>query len=172
MSAMSSSPEDKSPAFRGGAAFLLAQLGAHAAQRFAERIAALDLTPAQAGLLRLLAQTPGRSQRELADALGMPPSRFVAFADGLEERGLIERHRNPDDRRLYALDLSDAGREMLARLREAGAAHEQQICQALSPDEHRQLTTLLGRLAEQQGLAPGVHPGYRSVRADRPARKP
>ncbi len=68
-------------------AFLLAQLGAHAAGRFAERIAGLDLTPAQAGLLRLVARTPGRSQRELAGDLGMPPSRFVPFADKLEDAG-------------------------------------------------------------------------------------
>src|SRR5262245_13703773 len=52
------------------AAFLLAQLGAHAAQQFAHRITDLDLTPAQAGLLRTLAHTPGRSQRQLADTLG------------------------------------------------------------------------------------------------------
>lgn len=148
----------------GGAAFLLAQLGAHAAGLFAERIAALDLTPAQAGLLRLLARTPGRSQRELADDLGMPPSRFVPFADELEERGLIERRKNPTDRRQYALHLTDRGAELLTALRSAGAAHEQQICQALSPEEHRQLTALLRQIAEQQGLTPGVHPGYKSLR--------
>ncbi|MDR3084520.1 MAG: MarR family transcriptional regulator [Streptomyces sp.] len=167
---MSTGHEEQSPALRGGVAFLLAQLGAHAAQLFAERIAALDLTPAQAGLLRLLSRAPGRSQRELADDLGMPPSRFVAFADDLEERGLIERRRNPHDRRLYALHLSERGLELLARLREAATAHEQHVCQALSPDEHQQLTGLLGRLAEQQGLTPGVHPGYRSLRTDRPTR--
>ncbi|WP_405488517.1 MarR family winged helix-turn-helix transcriptional regulator [Streptomyces sp. NBC_00096] len=148
----------------GGVAFLLAQLGAHAAERFAERVSALGLTPAQAGLLRLLARTPGRSQRELADVLGMPPSRFVAFADDLEARGLIERRRNPEDRRLYALFLSDAGTALLAGLREVATAHEQQVCEPLSAQERGQLAALLGRLAEAQGLTPGVHPGYRSVR--------
>lgn len=153
-----------------GAAFLLAQLGAHAAQLFAQRIAELDLTPAQAGLLRLLAGTPGRSQRELADDLGMPPSRFVPFADDLEERGLIERRRNPSDRRVYALHLTEKGHGLLAELRKAGAAHERQVCQALSADEHQQLIELLSRVAEQQQLTPGVHPGYRSLRTDRSTR--
>lgn len=148
----------------GGVAFLLAQLGAHAAGRFAERVSALGLTPAQAGLLRLLARTPGRSQRELADVLGMPPSRFVAFADDLEARGLIERRRNPEDRRLYALFLADAGTALLADLREVATAHEQQVCEPLSTEEHEQLASLLGRLAGAQGLTPGIHPGYRSVR--------
>ena len=155
---------DRGDGGRGGVAFLLAQLGAHAAGRFAERIAALDLTPAQAGLLRLLARTPGRSQRELAGDLGMPPSRFVPFADRLEERGLIERRRNPDDRRLYALHLTPEGFGLLGALREVATAHEEQTCQALSPEEHEQLAALLRRVADQQGLTPGVHPGYRTVR--------
>lgn len=157
----------------GGAAFLLAQLGTHAAQLFAQRIARLDLTPAQAGLLRLLAHTPGRSQRELADVLGMPPSRFVPFADDLERRGLIERRRNLSDRRLYALFLTEDGTEQLSRLGADAAAHEEQICAALTPSEHQELIDLLRRLAQQQGLSPGIHPGYRSMRPnDTPAQGP
>jgi DNA-binding MarR family transcriptional regulator len=164
------SPQNGRPGHQGGAAFLLAQLGAHAAGLFAARIADLDLTPPQAGLLRLLARTPGRSQRQLADDLGMPPSRFVPFADALEARGLIERRKNPSDRRLHALHLTEQGEELLTGLREAGAAHEQQVCQTLAPEEYQQLTALLRRLAEQHGLTPGIHPGYRTVGADRPAR--
>lgn len=162
---MSTNGENESPAHRGGAAFLLSQLGAHATQRFADRVAELDLTPAQAGLLRMLVQAPGRSQRELADMLGMPPSRFVPFADGMQERGLIERRRNPDDRRVYALTLTDKGMELLARLGAVARAHEEQVCQALTPDEHQQLIGLLRRIADQQQLTPGVHVGYRRLRS-------
>src|SRR3954451_21189718 len=102
-----------------GSAFLLAQVGAHAAQRFAERIAELDLTPAQVGLLRLVATRPGQSQQAIAAQLGTPPTRLVALVDGLEKRGLIERHRNPDDRRLYALELSEEGRAFMGRVAQA-----------------------------------------------------
>ncbi|MFI0469173.1 MarR family winged helix-turn-helix transcriptional regulator [Saccharopolyspora sp. 5N102] len=158
--------EDGTPEPQEGAAFLLARLGSHAARVFAARIAELDLTPPLAGLLRLLASSPGLSQRELADDLGTPPSRFVALADTLEERGLIERRRNHSDRRLYALHLTQQGAKLLADLRTKGAAHERQICQALSPDEHRQLGTLLGRMAEHQGLSHGIHPGYRWIRTN------
>jgi DNA-binding MarR family transcriptional regulator len=161
---MSMSREHESTEPRVGAAFLLAQVGAHGAQLFAQRIAELDLTPAQAGLLRLLASTPGRSQRELADDLGMPASRFVPFADELEERGLIERRRNTSDRRLYALHLTDEGLDLFAELGKAGAAHEREMCQGLTPQEHGQLVELLGRIARQHQLVPGVHPGYRSLR--------
>ncbi|RMI47757.1 MarR family transcriptional regulator [Actinomadura harenae] len=147
-----------------GVAFLLAQLGSHAAGLFAERVAALDLTPPQAGLLRMLKGSPGCSQRELADRLGMPPSRFVPFVDTMEERGLVERRRNPDDRRLHALYLTEAGESLLDELRPLAMAHEADLTSTLSPEEYRQLKGLLQRMAADKNLTPGVHPGFRSVR--------
>ncbi|HEX4091736.1 MAG TPA: MarR family winged helix-turn-helix transcriptional regulator [Trebonia sp.] len=144
--------------------FLLAQIGAHAAAGFARRIAQLDLTPAQTGLLRLVAQQPGSSQQELAGRLRTPPSRLVVLVDHLEERGLIERRRNPDDRRHHALYLTAEGGQFLAaKLGPIGAAHEDDICAALTEAEREQLAGLLGRIAEQQGLTPGVHPGYQQL---------
>jgi DNA-binding MarR family transcriptional regulator len=146
---------------RTGSAFLLAQLGAHATRRFTERIAELDLTPPQTGLLRVIARRPGESQQTLAAELGTPPTRLVALVDGLEQRGLIERRRNPQDRRLYAVFLSDAGKKLMRSLAEVAMAHEDDVTSALSAEERATLFDLLSRVAEKQGLAPGVHPGYR-----------
>ena len=143
-----------------GSAFLLAQVGAHAAQRYAERIAELDLTPAQVGLLRLVATRPGQSQQAIAAQLGTQPTRLVALVDGLEKRGLIERHRNPDDRRLYALELSEDGRALMSRVALASMAHERAITAALTEDERATLHALLTKIADEQDLTPGVHPGY------------
>ena len=95
-------------------AFLVAQLGAYAAERFGERAAALDFTRPQAGLLRLISREPGQSQQAVARRLGTPPSRLVALVDGLEQRGLIERRRNPGDRRNYALHPTAAGEQAMA----------------------------------------------------------
>jgi DNA-binding MarR family transcriptional regulator len=142
-------------------AFLLAQLGAHATERFAERIAALDLSPAQAGLLRAVAREPGRSQQAVAEQLGVQPSRFVALVDELEQRGAVERRRNATDRRLYALHLTAQGELLMRDVGQAGQAHENDICAALSPADRATLRELLQRVADQQGLTPGVHPGYR-----------
>ena len=146
---------------RPGNAFLLAQLGAHAAARFSERIKALDLTPAQAGVLRLIAWQPGRSQQDIARTLGTPPSRLVLLIDGLEERGLVERRRSRQDRRQYALHLTDAGAGFMGQLAGIGAAHEDDICAGLDAGERGQLAGLLERIAARQRLTPGVHPGYR-----------
>lgn len=146
-----------------GPAFLLTQLGSHAASRFAARITELDLTPPQTGLLRAVAAAPGQSQQALARHLGTPPSRLVALVDGLDERGLLERRRNPDDRRLHALHLTDTGRDVLRRIGEIARAHDDDICRGLDEHERGTLAALLARVAADHDLTPGVHPGYRHL---------
>jgi DNA-binding MarR family transcriptional regulator len=142
-------------------AFLLAQLGAHAATRFAARIDALDLTPPQAGLLRMIATTPGLSQQTYATRLGTPPSRFVTLVDDLQNRGLVERRRGEPDRRSYALHLTAEGQKLLRELGAIGRAHADDLCAALTAEERTTLRELLARIAQQQQLTAGVHPGYR-----------
>lgn len=151
-----------------GAAFLVAQLGAHAANRFAERIDPLGLTPPQSGLLRAIAAEPGRSQQAVAEHLGMHPSRIVSLVDGLERDGILERRRNPADRRHHALYVTEPGQVALKNISRAAAEHEADFCQALTNDERTLLAQLLRRIADQQGLTPGVHPGFRRLGDRRP----
>jgi DNA-binding MarR family transcriptional regulator len=163
------SPEETRPEEtqrkRTDIAFLVAQLGAYAAERFGERAAALDFTRPQAGLLRLISREPGLSQQAVARRLGTPPSRLVALVDGLEERGLIERRRNPGDRRNYALHPTAAGQQAMAALGQVSLEHEQAISAPLTQAERAQLSKLLGKLAAAHGLVPGIHPGYRNLSA-------
>lgn len=142
--------------------FLLSQVGAHAAACFAERLAPLDLTPAHAGILRLISREPDLNQRALARRLQALPSRVVAFIDELEDRGLVARQRREDDRRSHVLRLTALGHEALAALREVAEAHDADIARGLSAEERRVLTALLLRIIETQDLSHGVHPGYRA----------
>jgi DNA-binding MarR family transcriptional regulator len=148
---------------RGGAAFLLAQLGAHAAMKFGERVGEHDLTAPQAGILGLLRGDPGLSQQALAERLGILPSRVVAFVDELEQLGLVQRIRDVADRRRNAVQLTDAGRSALETIGRVGRAHEADLCAGLNAKEHEQLIALLSKVAAQQGLTPRVHPGYRTM---------
>jgi DNA-binding MarR family transcriptional regulator len=165
-------PEDRAaapPARPGGAAFLLAQIGAHAANRFAERVSKLGLTPPDVGLLRMIANRPGRSQQSLAADLGVVPSRVVALIDKLDRKGLVERRRSTEDRRNYALHLTVEATRVMGELRELAAVHENDICSALDRTQRAQLITLLELVAGQQRITPGVHPGYQHLPRVRPA---
>jgi len=147
----------------GSTAFLLAQVGAHAATQFGERMTKLRLTRPHAGILRLVGLSPGLSQQELGRRLSILPSRLVALLDELQERGLVERRPDPQDRRTYALHLTAAGRSATEQIGRIAREHDDAICASLNADERQQLHALLTRIADQQGLIPGVHPGYRTL---------
>src|SRR5260370_29653494 len=148
-----------------GVAFLLVQLGFHIAGLFGERLKRLGLEQRQAGMLVRLAENDGRSQQAIAELMGVNPTRMVFLTDELEKLGLVERRRNPADRRSHALHLTEAGTAMLARVREVTQAHEDAVTTGLTGAEREQLTSLLRRLARDQGLAahslPGIPPRHR-----------
>jgi DNA-binding MarR family transcriptional regulator len=141
--------------------FLLSQVGALAAAGFKERMAAIDLLAAHAGILRIISEADGLSQQALGEKLGVFPSRLVSMLDELEERGLVERRNNPADRRSYALYLTKSGLESCKKIEQIGREHEDALCAALDSSERAQLASLLTRIAAQQQLTPGVHLGFR-----------
>lgn len=147
----------------GHPAFLLAQLGAHAASQFADKLKVIGLTPPDAGILRLLHIAAGLSQQELAGRLGIHPSRLVAILDGLEKQGFVERKPNPDDRRLYSLHLTKEGNKALEQIGKIAREHQDALLSALNKEEREALSAMLLRVADQQGLVRGVHPGYQQL---------
>ena len=152
----------------GGVAFLLVQLGFHLARVFGERLEPLGLEQRQAGMLARLAENDGGSQQAIAELLGVNPTRMVFLTDELEKLGLVERRRNPADRRSHALYLTEAGTAMLARVREVTRAHEAAATAGLSAAERDQLIALLKHLARDQGLAAQALPGAPPRHGPRP----
>jgi DNA-binding MarR family transcriptional regulator len=144
-------------------AFLLSQLGHRSASVFTDLIASIDLTPPHAGILRAIAAEPGRSQQALSGQLGLLPSRVVAYVDELEDRGYVERRRNPDDRRLHALHLTASGKKVITKIGELGRQHDRLLTAGLDSQQRDTLHQLLATIAQQQGLTPHVHPGYRTL---------
>jgi DNA-binding MarR family transcriptional regulator len=147
----------------GQLAFLLAQVGGLAAMRFSERVTAAGVTAPQAGLLRVVAAEPGRTQQAVAVQLGLLPSRLVALVDELEGRGLLERRRDPADRRNSALHVTTAGKATLRDIGRVAQAHGAEFLAPLTESERATLSGLLTRLAQQHGLSADVHPGYRTM---------
>src|SRR5260370_32109168 len=139
----------KSP--RGpGAAFLLAQVGAHAATKFAERLARLNLLPAHAGIFRILSSTPAISQQALAAAVGTVPSRLVGIIDELESQGLVERRPHETDRRSYALHLTEKGKSTLESISRIAREHRQDLLAASWGAEQRATTALPPPASERE----------------------
>jgi DNA-binding MarR family transcriptional regulator len=157
-------PGDCSPsAGRSSVSFLLAQVGGHAASQFAKRLRKLKLAPQHAGILRILNSTPAITQQMLATILGMVPSRLVVLIDEMEKRKLVQRCEDANDRRRYALHITKEGHSMLETIGRIAREQSQALLAAISEQEQGQLATLLQRIADQQGLTRGVHPGYRSL---------
>src|SRR6266852_7715632 len=96
----------------------------HGARRFGERLKPLGLEQRHAGMLIRLAANQGRSQQAIAEMVGVNATRMVFLVDELEGLGLVERRRNPGDRRSHALYLPEAGAVMLERVRAATTEHE------------------------------------------------
>ena len=143
-----------------GTASLLSQLGAHATARLTSRLAVLELAPAHAGILKILAGTPGMSQCTLAKALGTLPSRMVAYVDQLERKGLVERRPHESDRRNNALHLTKAGQAAYRFTCRLAYEHQEALLAGLSEQQRVQLEELLQLIANQQGLISGVNPMF------------
>lgn len=76
-------------------------------------VAEVDLTPPQYRFLVFLSAGPSAAS-PLARGLAVSRPSLTALADGLVQRGLVERHPNADDRRQVDHTLTDAGRSALA----------------------------------------------------------
>ena len=105
-----------------------------------------DGDPRDCAVLTLLAEQEVRSQRTLAERLGINRTIMVNLVERLEREGYVARTRNPDNRRTYLLSLTDAGQLELARLRRVVAARDERLTAVLSPAERRRLNELLRAL--------------------------
>lgn len=83
-----------------------------------------------------------RSMRELADELAYDASHITAIVDRLEERGLVERRADPDDRRVKRIALTRSGRAVHNRLARK-LTSDLPILSRLTTEERRQLRDLL-----------------------------
>ena len=134
------------------AASLLSQIGAHATTRLSTWLAVLALAPVHASMIQVLAAQPGMSQCALAKALGILPSRMVAYTDQLETKGLLERRRHRKDRRNHALHLTKAGQAAYRSTSQVTQRHRQELLAGLTKQQRIQLAGLLQLVAREQGL--------------------
>jgi DNA-binding MarR family transcriptional regulator len=104
-----------------------------------------DLTPQQYNALRLLSsEHPHKIQTlDLAGRLISRAPDITRLLDKLEQRGLVDRERPSDNRRIVRIGITEAGRALLRELRDpVRKCHARQLGH-LSPKELKELAALL-----------------------------
>ena len=102
-----------------------------------------EVSSVQFAVLTALDALPGASQRRLGHELDLDRSTIADIVVRMLRRGLIERQRNPDDRRQNTLWLTAEGRSALRRLRPRVKGIEHLVTLGLTPDERERLRELL-----------------------------
>ncbi|MFF3327762.1 MarR family winged helix-turn-helix transcriptional regulator [Streptomyces sp. NPDC002889] len=127
---------------------LLARTEKEILARAAPGLAELELTGRQYHALAVLADDRPGSQLELATALGVLPAIVVTLMDELEQRGLLERRRDPRDRRRQSITLTDSGTRLLEQADALAAAVEAEVFAGIDHAAQAQLRqTLISALA-------------------------
>ena len=130
---------------------LFARLAHLSRVHFAQALERTELKPAEFALLHQLDCSGPASQLTLSRALRIHPSNLVGLLDAMQRRGLLDRTRDPDDRRRHLVELTPAGARLLVTAKRAAATAEEELLAPLSPGDRRQLRTWLVEIAAEPG---------------------
>lgn len=126
--------------------FLLSDVSRLMRRRFDERARQIGATRAQWRTLTTLSRNEGLNQGGLADLLEVEPITLCRMIDRLEESGLVERRRDPADRRAWLLFLTDKSRPLLDDLKVLGQEMFEQALAGIDDNDRGRLTTLLNTI--------------------------
>src|SRR5436189_4760646 len=129
---------------------VMGRLGFEIKRHAIEQLEAAGSSLYDYSVLALLAEGASATQASIADTLKLDRSQLVGILDGLEERGLIERRRDPADRRRHTVSLAPAGKRQLARFRTIVKQIEEEVLSPLDEKDRATLHGLLLRLACHQ----------------------
>ena len=123
--------------------FLLYGVARLLRRRFDSKARGLQLSRTQCQALLYLYRNEGINQRCLAQLLDVKAITLVRLIDKLQRMGLIERHADPSDRRVWRLNLTPAARAKVAEVRELGDLTRSEALAGLAPAEIEELVKTL-----------------------------
>lgn len=115
-------------------------------REFDARARQIGVTRAQWRTLSLLSRNPGSNQGAIADMLEVEPITIARMIDRLEEAGLVERRRDPADRRAWRIHLTDAAQPLLGQLRAIGESLTDDALAGLDEGDRALLQTMIERI--------------------------
>jgi DNA-binding MarR family transcriptional regulator len=125
---------------------------AHALRKAFDRLATgLGVTRAQWKVLFKLTRMPGLRQVELADMLDLEPITLCRIVDRLEEAGLVERTRDPQDRRAWRLHVTTQAQPLIDKLQAVGGKLVEQAFAGIDPQKIETVREVLARVRENSG---------------------
>src|ERR1041385_4288841 len=119
----------------GSTAFLLKRLGFAAKEHAMRAYEESGLSPYHHAILVALGESSHETQGSIADALGYDRGQLVGLLDELERRGLVERRRDPQDRRRHLVSLTADGKRMLSGLNKVARESEDAFLDPLTGAE-------------------------------------
>jgi DNA-binding MarR family transcriptional regulator len=146
-------PATKTPQTTGTMG-LLSQLNRVVYRRATEDVTGMKLK--QLITLELLVKNEGCLQQELGQTLMVDPNNCVLLLNDLDDRGYVERKRDPKDRRRHIVVITAAGQKALAKAEAKLEALEGEVLVNLDPAEREQLRDLLARAMDGQDGGPDV----------------
>ena len=157
-------------ALRSRPAFVLARLAALARQECARQLAEVGLSQHQHAILCCLDEYGSACQKDIAARLGIDGGDIVAFIDGLQGRGLVERERDQRDRRRQILTITASGKRLLRKVESRLDKAEPGLLAALSPEQRAAVhQAALQVLAQHDPTAWGDEPAAPPEEARAPA---
>jgi MarR family transcriptional regulator for hemolysin len=125
---------------------------AHALRKAFDRLAVgLGVTRAQWKVLFKLTRAPGLKQVELADMLDLEPITLCRIVDRLEEAGLVERTRDPEDRRAWRLHVTPKAQPLVRKLQAVGAKLVEHAFAGIDRKDIETTRRVLARARENAG---------------------
>lgn len=112
-------------------------------RRFDQQARALGVTRPQWQVLLALRRMEGINQGSLADHLEVEPITLCRMVDRLQEAGLVERRKDPNDRRAWRLHLTDKAHPLIGKLRAVGEQVLDEALAGMDDGERTQLTASL-----------------------------
>jgi MarR family transcriptional regulator, organic hydroperoxide resistance regulator len=124
------------------------QLAAHRVRKVADRAVgdAVGLSTAQVAVLSVLAQEGKATQRTIARELGLNESAVTPMVGRLIGLGTVIRKADENDARAWSLELSEAGRDVIMRIKAPFSAINAILDDEFNPEEMAELSAKLERI--------------------------